>query len=125
MTSHKFVEVVTSALAQETSDSIFERQFDYVYTSINTYTPEKFREELNTKMFEWILNLLPQLPKQQTNRITILKGKLVNFAKTEDQKKFLIRWKNGQEEKLNGIDMTVGQKWSTVVKAFTIKSLSL
>ena len=76
-------------------------------------------------MFEWIFNLLPQLPKEQTNRITILKGKLVNFAKTDDQKSLLLRWKNGKEEKLNGIDMTVGQKWSTVSKAFTIKSLSL
>ena len=43
MTSHKFVEVVTTALANEPSDSIFERQFDYVYAAIETYTPSKFR----------------------------------------------------------------------------------
>jgi hypothetical protein len=43
MTSHKFVDVVTGALAAETSDSIFERQFDFVHASINSYTPQKLR----------------------------------------------------------------------------------
>lgn len=58
MTSNKFVEVVTTALAKEPSDSIFEKQFDFVYASINTYTPRKFREELNTKMFNFIYDLI-------------------------------------------------------------------
>lgn len=44
MTTHKFVEVVTTSLQNEPSDSIFERQFDYVSASISTYTPEKYRE---------------------------------------------------------------------------------
>ena len=82
MTSHKFVEVVTNSLDKESSDSIFERQFDYVHTSINTYTPEKYRKELNSKMFSFIFNLLTSLKPEQKNRITILKGKLVTFAKT-------------------------------------------
>lgn len=125
MTSHKFVEVVTTAIAKEPSDAIFERQFDFVSTAINTYTPEKFRPELNSKMFDFIYKLLPELPKDNQNRITILKGKLVNFAKTDEQKLTLLRWKRKEEKHLEEFEMSVGQKWSTVVKAFTVKSLSL
>lgn len=33
-------------------------------------------------MFSFIYELLSSLPEEKQNRITILKGKLVNFAKT-------------------------------------------
>lgn len=125
MTSNKFVEVIIGALVQETSDSIFERQFDFVHTAINTYTPEKFRGELNSKMFTFIYNLIPAIPKEQQNRIVILRSKLPSFAYTEPEIKTLISWRAGTEEHLKGHDMTVGQKWSTVVKAFTLKTLTI
>jgi aminopeptidase N len=124
MTSHKFVEVVTTALAKEPSDSIFERQFDFVNAAINSYTPEKYRDELNSSMFRFIYNLIPETQDQQ-NRLTILKGKLTSFAKNEEDKKTILKWKNGQDENLKGVEMTVGQKWSAVVKAFTLTTLSL
>ena len=93
--------------------------------AINTYTPEKFREELNSKMYSYIYNLTTSLSADKQNRITIIKGKLVKFAKTEEEKAMLLRWRKGEEEKLKDIPMTVGQKWSTVSKAFTMKGLSL
>lgn len=34
-------------------------------------------------MFKYIYNLIPKIPKEQENRIVILKGKLVSFAYTE------------------------------------------
>jgi hypothetical protein len=39
MTSHKFVEVIIGSLINEVSDTIFEKQFDFVHAAINTYTP--------------------------------------------------------------------------------------
>lgn len=125
MTSHKFVQVVVTALAKEPSDSIFERQFDFVYAAINNYTPLKFRGELNSQMFQYIFKLITETSKESENRLTILKNKLVSFAKTEDEKKIILRWRNNQEEQLKGIEMTIGQKWKAVTKAFTLKSLSL
>jgi aminopeptidase N len=80
MTSHKFVEVITTSLAHESSDSIFERQFDFVHTAINHYTPKKEREVLNSTMFKYIYDLIPKVPADQQNRIVILKGKLPSFA---------------------------------------------
>ena len=55
----------------------------------------------------------------------ILKSKLPNFATNDSNKKFLLEWKDGKVEVLKNHPMTVGQKWSTVVKAFTLPDLSL
>lgn len=114
-----------TALAKEPSDSIFERQFDFVYAAINNYTPLKFRGELNSQMFQYIFKLIIETSKESENRLTILKNKLVSFAKTEEEKKIILNWKNNEEEQLKGIEMTIGQKWKAVTKAFTLKSLSL
>ena len=62
MTSHRFVDVVTNSLAQESSDSIFEKQFDFVHTAINHYTPQKERDQLNSKMFKFIYEIIPKIP---------------------------------------------------------------
>lgn len=125
MTSHEFVDVITTALANETSDSIFERQFDFVHTAINHYTPQREREPLNSRMFKFIYNLIPNVHQDQQNRIVILKGKLVNFAYTNEEKKLLIEWMKGNDANLKDHPMTIGQKWSTVVKAFTLPDLSI
>ena len=96
-----------------------------MHAAINTYTPEQLRAELNSQMFTYIYTLIPKIPKEQENRIVILKGKLVSFAYTEHEKQVLLNWKNNADDHLKGHDMTVGQKWSTVVKAFTMTTLSL
>lgn len=63
--TEQFVDVVVNHLAQESSDSIFERQFDFLSASINTYTPIPLREKLHATMFKFIYNLIPQIPKEQ------------------------------------------------------------
>lgn len=76
-------------------------------------------------MFKFIYNLIPNIPKEQENRIVILKGKLVNFATSDQEKNILLNWKDGKDENLKAFPMTVGQKWTAVVKAFTIPNLTL
>jgi hypothetical protein len=76
-------------------------------------------------MFKYIYNLIGLTPKEQQNRIVILKGKLVNFAETEKDITTLLNWRKGEDYILKNHKMTVGQKWSTVVKAFTLNSLTL
>lgn len=75
----------------EKSDTIFEKQFDFVYTAINNYTPKRLREPLNSRMFQFVLGLIPTVKEE--NRLVILKGKLVAFAHTEEEKKLLLEWK--------------------------------
>lgn len=76
-------------------------------------------------MFKFIYNLIGQTSQDKANRITILQNKLVSFATTEDTKRIVLNWKNNQDENLKGVQMTIGQKWRAVVKAFTMNSLSL
>ena len=125
MKSHQFVEVVVKRLASEPSDSIFEKQFDFLNASINTYTPIPLRSDLNTTVFDFIYKLIPQVPKEQQNRIVILKSKLPSFAHSDKHKKMLLDWKDGKDDNLKEHSMTVGQKWSAVVKAFTIGDLTM
>jgi hypothetical protein len=76
-------------------------------------------------MFKFIYELIPNIPATQQNRIVILKNKFVSFAFSNEDKKLLLKWKNGEIDNLKAHPMTVGQKWSTVVKAFTLPDLSI
>lgn len=125
MKASRFVDIVIESLEKETSDAIFENQFDFVHASINTYSPLKFREELSDRMFNYILSLIPKIHENQKNRLIALRSKLPSFASSAAAKKTLLEWYHGKLEALKGHDMTVGQQWSTVAKAFTLKDLSL
>jgi hypothetical protein len=125
MKADRFVDIVIECLANEVSDAIYETQFDFIHTAINTYTPIKFREEQSDRMFNYIMSWIPKIGENQKNRLIALRSKLPSFASSQSAKKKLIEWYNGALEELKGHDMTVGQQWSTVAKAFTIKDLSL
>lgn len=70
-------------VSKESSDSIFEKQYDYVYAAINGYTPYAYREKLFDQMYDFSLEQLRGLDKfnpANTNRIVMLKERLCNFA---------------------------------------------
>jgi hypothetical protein len=54
-----------------------------------------------------------------------LKNKLTAFASSDEAIGILINWKNGKDQSLKPYPMTVGQEWSTVLKAFTLKTLTI
>lgn len=113
-------------IEKEENDGLFEKQFDLANAAINTFTPRKGRDALNEKVFELIKKLIGTTDKETAaNRIVVLKSKLVSFAVTPKLKKFLIAWRAGEVEELKDHPQTIGQQWSTVVKAFTLPDLSL
>lgn len=71
-----------------------------------------------------MLSLIENTPKDQTNRIVILKNKLCIFAASKENKKILLDWWKEAYEPLKDHSMTIGQQWSAVVKAFTLEDLS-
>lgn len=125
MRADRFVDIIIESLADEVSDAIFETQFDFVHASINTYSPIKVREEQNDRMFNYILSLIPKIGEDQKNRLIALRSKLASFAQSQSAKKKLLQWYQGTLEELKGHELTVGQQWSAVAKAFTINDLSL
>ncbi len=76
-------------------------------------------------MFNYILELIPKIGENQKNRLIALRSKLPSFALSQSAKKKLLQWYNGTLEEMKGHELTVGQQWSTVAKAFTLKDLSL
>ena len=125
ITSADFIDFVIKNIAKEQSDSIFEKQFDLIHASIHSFTPYQYRQELANKVFALVLDLIANTPKQQANRIVILKNKLTNFADSDENKKLLLKWWDGAFEPLLDQPMSVGQQWSAIVKAFTISDMTV
>ena len=46
------------------------------------------------------------------------------LAKTQEKKKFLLEWKSKKVENLKDHELSIGQQWRAVTKAFTIEGLS-
>lgn len=87
------MELILKFIMKEKEDGVFETQFDYLNTSVNTYTPLKMRDELNNKVFDFILGILAGDCKGlDENRVVVLKEKLVAFAKTDKATKVLLSW---------------------------------
>ena len=80
--STRYIEIFLSNIADEKSDSIFERHFGYVFSAINTYTPRKLRKELNERLFTFLLNLIKKIDPCQENRLVIARAKLCQFARS-------------------------------------------
>lgn len=60
ITSTDYVEFVVKNIANEKSDSIFEKQFDLLSAAIGTYTPRSHRQELNERIFDLLLKLIKE-----------------------------------------------------------------
>lgn len=71
------------------------------------------------------MNLIPKINEDQKNRLIALKSKLASFAQSQTAKKTFLKWYQGTLDELKGHDLTVGQQWSAVAKAFTINDLTL
>lgn len=124
ITTDHFISIFIKNIALEKSDSIFEKQFDYINLSISHFTPSKYREKLSDEIFHFAIDLIGKVPAEENNRIVILKSKIPAFARNDDHRKILIKWKEGSFQPLKDHSMTIGQEWSTVVKAFTINDLA-
>lgn len=92
--------------------------------AINTYTPIKYRDELNTRLFYFILNLIPTVKKEEENRLVILKSQLCNYTHTEIATRILLAWRARKYSPLAHHRMTLVQKWKAVTSAFTLKGLT-
>jgi len=80
---------------------------------------------MNDNIFNFTLQLIKSTSADNANRLVVLRNKLVEFATTPTSKKVLIDWYNENFAPLKDFKMTVGQQWSTVVKAFSLKDLSV
>jgi len=120
MTTHKYVDIVCKNIVKESSDSIFEKQLDYIFAAIQSYTPSKFRGELYDKMFNFVIDILHTIDEKEENRIVILKARVCNFAQTPTTKQKVVDWRDKKYPALEKYEMSIGHQWKAVVKAFTL-----
>lgn len=124
ISSLKYIDIFEQNIPSEKSDSIFERNFEYIYGAINNYTPRKYREELNTRLFYFIIRLISQVNPKDENRLIILKSQLCIYAHSLIAVKILLAWREGKYSPLQNHEMTIIQKWKAVVHAFEQKHIS-
>jgi hypothetical protein len=45
-------------------------------------------------MFKYLYQLLLKVPKEETNRLTIINNKIVNFASSDENVNLMLKWVN-------------------------------
>ena len=58
MAAYKYIDIVTDVLPKEVSDDLLTRVIDEADAAVDVYTPEKYREELNRKMFKFVYGMI-------------------------------------------------------------------
>lgn len=124
ITVNKYIDFFINNIEKEPNDGLFEKQFDLVSSAINSLTPRIGRDELNERVFELIRKLISSTDKESANRIIVLKSKLASFAHNPKLIKILIDWRANKIEDLKDHPQTLGQQWSTVIKAYTLADLT-
>lgn len=124
ITSCQYLRIFLNNIANESYDSVFEKQFDLVHSAISAYTPAPHRDRMNDSVFYFTLWLLKTTPPHKANRLVVLRNKLILYAHTAETKKVVVQWWHDRFEPLRDHSMTVGQQWTAVVKAHTLKYYS-
>lgn len=57
-------------------------------------------------------------PLEQSNKIIILRNKMIFFASSYHNTKFLLDWIEGRNELLKHLEVTLTIKWRTVIRMF-------
>ena len=87
MKSSQYLNFILNNLRTEMSDTIIEEQLGYLHICITQYTPFEARENLFSQAYQAIKSYLLEINENQTNRLTILKDKLIAFANSENEKR--------------------------------------
>lgn len=56
--STEYIDLFVSHIAKQTSDTIVERNYQFVIKAVELYTPEEYQNELFTKLFNFTLATL-------------------------------------------------------------------
>jgi hypothetical protein len=109
--SREYIEFVLKNIGKEKSDGIFETQFSLIAAAISSYTPIVHRKQYADIVFKSLLGLIQQteVNADNENRIVILKNNLAHFASSDENRKILLQWREGNFELLKNYKMTIGQ----------------
>eukprot|EP00331_Platyophrya_macrostoma_P021169 CAMPEP_0176469934 /NCGR_PEP_ID=MMETSP0127-20121128/40167_1 /TAXON_ID=938130 /ORGANISM="Platyophrya macrostoma, Strain WH" /LENGTH=863 /DNA_ID=CAMNT_0017864155 /DNA_START=190 /DNA_END=2781 /DNA_ORIENTATION=+ len=116
MSSLDLVELGGKALLTEKGDSLLNSIFGYLTGAIENFTPLKLRKFLNSELFELTKRLLMNTEASQSNRVVVLRDKMISFASNSGHINFLLDWFDGKVAELHKHPIGLNNRWSIVKK---------
>ena len=78
--SQEYSDFVIKNLPQETSEEIIKSQFSNLNLVLDNFTPDSVKPSLNKKVFDFSIDYLKTIPKENKNRIICVKDNLRTYA---------------------------------------------
>ena len=125
ISSLDLLDVVSNSLFEENGDLNLNNVYTFIAGAVEFYTPSKARSLFRYKLFDLTHKLLTQTDPSNSNRLVLLREKLIEFADDDRHIEILLKWFNGEHAPLNDIKLTNQNKWSIVSKAYKYKKLPL
>ena len=116
MSSLDLVELGGKAIFTEKGDTLLNSVLSYLTGSIENFTPLKLRKYLNSELFELTKKVLISTEPSQSNRVFVLRDKLIHFASNPNQVQFLLDWFDGKAQELHKHPVGLNNRWSIVKK---------
>lgn len=110
-----FVDTALSLIFDETEDSIFNFEFNFLELCTSSYLPIPQRAAVRAKIYNrLIVRLQENVPEviDTPNRLTMIKDRLPIFATSDAQIDFLEQWRTGTA--LVDFPITLSQAWNVV-----------
>jgi len=124
ISSLDLLDVVSRSLFSENGDLNLNNIYTFIAGAVEFYTPSKARSLFRYKLFDLTHKLLAQTDPSNSNRVVLLREKLIEFADDDSHIELLLNWYHGKHEPLNKIELTKQNKWSVISKAYRFKKLS-
>ena len=123
--STDFIDLFVENIGSEGSDGNVQIGFDKVFKCITYFTPIKYRKELFTRIFYFVLQFLQEVPSSQENRAIILKSNLIKFATSDISISILLKWLQNRYEPLKSHAISPKMKWEIIQVICTSTCLPL
>lgn len=124
MSSLDFIDLFTSKIETQKSDTIIERNFECVSQCINLFTPEKYRKELSTRLFYFCFDFIRKTSTTEENRLVTLRNYLIEFAENDLSLKIIQKWMDGEQHELKDYPLSLTNKWSIIHKQLGFEEIN-
>lgn len=85
------------------------------------FTPLKFKEELGSRIYKFLVSYLLQVPAEQKNLVIAVRDRLTGYAFKQEDIAQLVGWFKGENEQLKGVEIGLMNQWKIVALAHKSK----
>lgn len=88
------------------------------------FTPLKFKEELGSRIFKFLVSYLLKVPAESKNLIIAVRDRLAGYAFKHEDIASLVAWFKEENEQLKGVEIGLMNQWRIVALAHKSKQFT-